>query len=253
MTTVASIFPRLLGELFEPRAFGSFEAERLPERFVRRDGAWNGRPLVLETRAFVSQGHRLRVAEVRSDAAMESLTVLLLPPRTSGLSIFGADVVAFGGTLSAFIVDLTPKGPWAPRPRVASARSEIERSGTVRSFAADTETPFSPEVAFVQPRAGGETALVAGFGELLNEYATGAHAELEPHAAGEAEDAYLAKLSSVKRQAKVVAKLFGAHWTEGYFRCFFSPEIAAYSPSGEMESTTEGATTPANPQVRQTP
>ena len=230
MMSPTAVFPKLIEHLFGTRSARDLVAEPLPERFARRDGSWNGRPLVLETRAFEGQGFRLRLAEVRSDAAMESLTVLFLPPRESALPIFGADVVAFAGTLSAVIVDVTPKGPWLPRPNVVKAKEMLESSGTVRAFSSDSETPFSPEVVFVQPRAGSSTSLLSGFSEMVRAWDSSAGSEfLDAKAAALAEDAYLAKLALVKRQAKVVSKLFGAHWTEGYFQCFFSPDISAYS------------------------
>jgi len=230
MSSPTAVFPKLIGALFGASSAQGLVAEPLPERFVRRDGEWNGRPLVLETRAFEGDGFRLRLAEVRSDAAVESLTVLFLPPRESALPIFGADVVAFGGTLSAAIVDVTPKGPWLPRPDVAKAKELLESAGTVRAFSADSETPFSPEVVFVQPRAGGSAPLLSGFSEMVRAWESSVGSKLvNANAAAIAEDVYLAKLALVKRQAKVVSKLFGAHWTEGYFQCFFSPDIAAHS------------------------
>jgi hypothetical protein len=237
MMSPTAVFPKLIQDLFDTRQAQDLVAEHLPERFARRDGAWNGRPLVLETQAFQGHGFRLRLAEVRSDGAMESLTVLFLPPRESTLPIFGADVVAFGGTLSAVIVDVTPKGPWLPRPTVVKAKEMLESSGTVRAFSSDSETPFSPEVVFVQPRAGGSTSLLSGFSEMVRAWDSSVGSNLvDEKAAALAEDAYLGKLALVKRQAKVVSKLFGAHWTEGYFQCFFSPDIGAHS-AGVLAST----------------
>ncbi len=192
-----------------------------------RNGTWTGRPLAMRTRHYEGAGYSLRISEVASDAALEALTVLFLPSRESGQSIFFADVVAFGGVLSEVTVDVTSKGPSGSRARLEKAKQDLERCGTVRTFHADLPSPFSTESGHVTPHPGTNDEVLLAIGRYLSAFEVSSRVDLQPHQAARAEDDFLAKLTAMKEKPTLLSKLFGPTFTREYLQFFYGPSRAA--------------------------
>lgn len=176
----------------------------------------------------------LRMARVESSGAMESSTILFLPHRQSGHAIFGADLVSFSGMLGAVILDVTPKGPVPPRPELALAKRRLLDTGTPRAFSdPDSLTLFSEEAVFVKPNPEGESDVLTAFEAYLEAFEKSVAAPLSPEEASASEDRYLKRLSSVKRQGQVLAKLFGKDFVEDYFSSVFCASRMTTKPPTE--------------------
>jgi hypothetical protein len=217
-----SLFRRLELRVRESRAALALRPIPLPDAYARHQGDWNGRPLTMTTDVFEGGGMSLRMARVESGGAMESSTMLFLPPVGSGHAIFGADLVSFSGVLGAVIFDVTPKAPVPPRPALALAKRRLLDSGTRRDFSdPDSVSLFSEEAVFVKPHPESESDVVTAFEAYLEAFETSVAAPISPEEAAASEDRYLKRLSSVKRQGQVLAKLFGKEFVEDYFSTVF--------------------------------
>ncbi len=226
-----ALFRRLELRVRESRAALALRPVPLPPTFARHQGDWNGRPLTMATEVLEGGGMSLRMARVESTGAMESLTMLFLPPRQSGHAIFGADLVSFSGVLGAVILDVTPKGPTPSRPELALAKRRLLDAGTPRAFSdADSAALFSEEAVFVKPRPDAEREVVEAFEAYLEAFEKSVAAHVSADEAASSEDRFLKLLSSVKRQGQVLTKLFGKDFVEGYFsRVFCASNSARHS------------------------
>lgn len=225
-----TLFHRLEVRVRESRAALELRPVDLPERFARHQGDWNGRAITMTTDVLEGAGMSLRIARVDSSGAMESTTMLFLPPRQSGHAIFGADVVSFSGKLAAVILDVTPKGPVAPRPELALAKRRLMDAGTPRTFSDDAASLFSEEAAFVKPLPEAENAVIAAFDAYWAAFEKSVASPLSSEEAAAAEDSYLRRLSAVKRQAQVLSKLFGKDFIDDYFsNVFYASRVTTKS------------------------
>jgi hypothetical protein len=226
-----ALFRRLELRVRESRAALALRPIRLAPSFARHQGDWNGRPLTLSTEVLEGGGMSLRMARVESANAMESLTMLFLPPRESGHAIFGADLVSFSGMLGAVIFDVTPKGPIPARPTLALAKRRLLDAGTPRGFSdPDSAALFSEEAVFVKPSPDSEREVVEAFEAYLEAFEQSVAAHISPDEACASEARYLMLLSSVKRQGQVLTKLFGKDFVEAYFsRVFCASNVARRS------------------------
>ncbi|MBL9113084.1 MAG: hypothetical protein JNM74_27600 [Myxococcales bacterium] len=231
--TIESLLSRLEGSLLGHPSLRAAASEPMPPDVATRHGEWNGRPLCLRSRALECNGTRVRLARVTSDAALQSLTGIVLPRRERLGGILGFDVVAFGAKVTMFICDVTPKGLAAGsssrslRDAALALGEERLPEGAIEG----TVPPFSTDATFLRPRADEEGRLVEVFEGYLGHFAEMASAKGDEVGAARAEDAYLQGLAALKRQARVLAKLFGSNWVERYFSFFFAPDVrAAGSP-----------------------
>lgn len=223
----SALFRRLELRVRESRAALALRPVPLAPRFARRHGDWNGRPLTLTTEVLEGAGMSLRMIRVESVDAVQSTTMVFLPPRRSGHAIFVADLLSFAGVLGAVILDVTPKGTTAPRPELASARLRLLESCTPRAFGdADAAALFSTEAVFAKPRPDGGRQVVEAFETYLAAFEQNVAVRVSSDEAAASEDRFLKLLSSVKRQGLILSKLFGHDFVDEFFaEAFCAPRV----------------------------
>jgi len=202
--------------------------------FATRKGDWNGRELTLSTKLWCGPGplSRLQIATVRGSTeqeSMSSLTMIALADPSVGGAVFGADIVGFRGAASTIILDVfAADDPSTHMDAIEQHREQLRSLGVTRSWSQDSPSPFSVNVAWVAP-----TADVA---HVAREVYAGCHGYLRAFlrslcntsiatrndsSARKAQNEWLRRLSSSKRQNTALAKLFGEEWTRAYFDLVF--------------------------------
>ena len=133
-------------------------------------GSLDGEDLFIRNELRRSRGLRkLHLETARLGAGLQILHCVFFPDPRYDLPVFGADIVAGRGVVSAAIVDLSPVGPALP-PAVSTALEALP----VRRFSQERELPewgtiFSPHVRFVRPAdAAEEQQFVAVVGDFLS-------------------------------------------------------------------------------------
>ncbi|MFO0058626.1 MAG: phycocyanobilin:ferredoxin oxidoreductase [Cyanobacteriota bacterium] len=135
-------------------------------------GSLDGERLFIRNELHRSRGLRkLHLETARLGAGLQILQCVFFPDPCYDLPVFGADIVAGRGVVSAAIVDLSPVDGGLPQG-MATALSERSRPpfGEVRELPA-WGSIFSPHVLFVRPRSAEEERWfveeVAAYLELL--------------------------------------------------------------------------------------
>jgi len=135
-------------------------------------GSLDGEDLFIRNEVHRCRGLRkLHLETARLGSGLQILHCVFFPDPRHDLPVFGADIVAGRGVVSAAIVDLSPVNGSLP-PAIASALEALPWP----SFAQVRELPawgaiFSPHVLFVRPAPGEEEEWfvqeVAGFLKIL--------------------------------------------------------------------------------------
>lgn len=245
-TPIAAVLDALARETLV--AFGEADdgatPEPLPPEMALRPGTWNGRAVSLATTIHRSAHRELRMASiVGAGESICSLTVLVLPRGGDG-AVFAADLVGFGGVARVAILDVllpatdddaVPRSTRAERlalgPRLGDARTALGDCADAASPEAIAQAPFSSRVAFLHPRAGREDVFAARLPATFRAYRDAVlFGNLDDlrRPSGSAEPfshrAFLGALGRVKKQSKIVAKLFGESWCDEYFQQVFLAE-----------------------------
>jgi phycocyanobilin:ferredoxin oxidoreductase len=189
-------------------------------------GSLDGDELFIRNEVHCSHGLRkLHLETARLGAGLQILHCVFFPDPRCDLPVFGADIVAGRGGVSAAIVDLSPVLETGLPPGIRTALQQRSRP----AFAQVRELPpwgaiFSPEVLFVRPEGPREEAWfvdeVEAFLSVLAEAA--ARAELQPADAGATVARWHGQLRYCKQQKqndktrRVLEKAFDPHWANRY-------------------------------------
>lgn len=253
-TSIAQVLDALARETLV--AFGEADGGAFPEpvapEMALRPGTWNGRAVSLATTIHRSAHRELRMASiVGAGDSICSLTVLVLPRGVDG-AVFAADLVGFGGVARVAILDVllpsaeddtTPRSTRVERlalgPRLGDARTALGDCADAASPEAISQAPFSARVAFLHPRAGREDdfaeRLPATFRAYRDAVLFGNLDDLRRSNGGTdrfSHGPFLGALGRVKKQSKIVAKLFGEAWCDDYFQHVFLAEPKGARPFG---------------------
>jgi phycocyanobilin:ferredoxin oxidoreductase len=188
-------------------------------------GSLDGEDLFIRNELRRSRGLRkLHLETARLGAGLQILHCVFFPDAHYDLPVFGADIVAGRGVVSAAIVDLSPVSGQLPAP-VAEALAALPP----RAFSQERELPewgtiFSPYVRFVRPADGAEEQQ---FVELVSDY-LGVLAEASRTATPQPSDhpdsliRYQGQLSYCQQQKRndktrrVLEKAFNPQWADRY-------------------------------------
>lgn len=205
-------------------------------------GSLDGERLFIRNELHQCQGLRkLHLETARLGAGLQILHCVFFPDPHFDLPIFGADIVASRGVVSAAIVDLSPVG--------ASLNESLERELAALPrgpFAQVRDLPpwgsiFSPHVLFVRPQGANEeeafVEVVAGFLEVL----TRAVRQATPQASDDPATVlrWQGQLSYCRQQKqndktrRVLEKAFNPAWADHYIEAllFDDPPALASRPS----------------------
>ncbi|MEB3271166.1 MAG: phycocyanobilin:ferredoxin oxidoreductase [Synechococcus sp.] len=189
-------------------------------------GSLDGDELFIRNEVHRSHGLRkLHLETARLGAGLQILHCVFFPDPRCDLPVFGADIVAGRGGVSAAIVDLSPVLETGLPPGIRVALQQRSRP----AFAQVRELPpwgaiFSPEVLFVRPDGPREEAWfvdeVAAFLRVLAQAA--AQAELQPADAVATVARWHGQLRYCRQQKqndktrRVLEKAFDPHWANRY-------------------------------------
>ncbi|MEY2643868.1 MAG: hypothetical protein RLZZ611_517 [Cyanobacteriota bacterium] len=188
-------------------------------------GSLDGEDLFIRNELRRSRGLRkLHLETARLGAGLQILHCVFFPDPRYDLPVFGADIVAGRGVVSAAIVDLSPVTGQLPEP-VLQRLEALPR----RSFSQERELPpwgtiFSPYVRFVRPADAAEEqqfiAVVVDFLEVL----AAACREAQPQPIGHPDTVirHQGQLSYCQQQKRndktrrVLEKAFNPQWADRY-------------------------------------
>jgi phycocyanobilin:ferredoxin oxidoreductase len=188
-------------------------------------GSLDGEDLFIRNEVHRCRGLRkLHLETARLGAGLQILHCVFFPDPCYDLPVFGADIVAGRGVVSAAIVDLSPVMEQLPEG-IATALAGRSRFDFIQVRELPTwGSIFSPEVLFVRPAsAAEESAFVDQVGDFLTILAEATRqAESQPpnHPASLAR--WQGQLSYCKQQKqndktrRVLEKAFNPQWAERY-------------------------------------
>ena len=188
-------------------------------------GSLDGDDLFIRNELRCSRGLRkLHLETARLGAGLQILHCVFFPDPHYDLPVFGADIVAGRGVVSAAIVDLSPVDQ--ALPAAVSARLDTLPE---RRFSQERELPewgsiFSPYVRFVRPAdASEEQQFVALVGDFLDVIAAAsAEAPAQPTDHPDTVRRHHGQLSYCRQQKRndktrrVLEKAFNPEWADRY-------------------------------------
>ncbi len=188
-------------------------------------GSLDGEDLYIRNELHRSRGLRkLHLETARLGAGLQILHAVFFPDPRYDLPVFGADIVAGRGVVSAAIVDLSPVTGRLPEP-VAAALAALPR----RAFSQERELPawgtiFSPHVRFIRPADAAEeqqfVELVADYLQVLAEASRHCEPQSVEHPSSvERHQGQLSYCRQQKRNDKtrrVLEKAFNPQWADRY-------------------------------------
>ena len=132
-------------------------------------GSLDGEDLFIRNELRRSRGLRkLHLETARLGAGLQILHCVFFPDPQYDLPVFGADIVAGRGVVSAAIVDLSPVGAALPAGVTAALEALPPRRFSQERDLPDWGTIFSPHVRFVRPSdSAEEDQFVALVGDFL--------------------------------------------------------------------------------------
>jgi phycocyanobilin:ferredoxin oxidoreductase len=202
-------------------------------------GSLDGEHLFIRNEVHRSRGLRkLHLETARLGAGLQILHCVYFPDPRYDLPVFGADIVAGRGVVSAAIVDLSPVAPSLP-PGIAAALAERPRA----PFTEVRELPpwgsiFSPHVLFVRPRTPEEEGWfveeVAAFLTLLGEMSTTVQPQAWDDAATltrwEGQLRYCQQQKQNDKTRRVLEKAFNPEWANTYIETLLFDDPPAPQP-----------------------
>jgi len=188
-------------------------------------GSLDGEHLFIHNELHRSRGLRkLHLETARLGAGLQILHCVYFPEPRFDLPVFGADIVAGRGVVSAAIVDLSPVDASLP-PQIVAALEQRPRA----PFSEIRELPpwgsiFSPHVLFVRPRTPEEEGWfveeVAAFLELLGQASSTVQPQPWDDAATVArwkgQLRYCQQQKQNDKTRRVLEKAFNPEWANTY-------------------------------------
>lgn len=189
-------------------------------------GSLDGDALFIRNEVHRCRGLRkLHLETARLGAGLQILHCVFFPDPCCDLPVFGADIVAGRGGVSAAIVDLSPVQQGGLPDAISDAISRRQRP----PFSQPRELPpwgsiFSPQVLFVRPEGPEEEAWfieeVAAFLAVLAEAAATVPLQAPDHPATVArwqgQLRYCRQQKQNDKTRRVLEKAFDPHWADRY-------------------------------------
>ncbi|MEB3303607.1 MAG: phycocyanobilin:ferredoxin oxidoreductase [Cyanobacteriota bacterium] len=202
-------------------------------------GSLDGEQLFIRNELHRSRGLRkLHLETARLGAGLQILHCVYFPDPRYDLPVFGADIVAGRGVVSAAIVDLSPVAETLPQS-VAQALAQRPRA----PFSEVRELPpwgsiFSPHVLFIRPRTPEEEGWfveeVTTYLQLLGQLSTTAHPQAWDDAATvmrwEGQLRYCQQQKQNDKTRRVLEKAFNPDWANTYIETLLFDDPPAPRP-----------------------
>lgn len=212
------------------------EPAAIPPDLARAEGSIRGNPIVIETRMYV--GPRIRFARFATIVG-ESVSIgnaLCLSAAEDALPIFGADLVTFSADAAMLAADLSPVLPpgsardaqLAPLAELRARRPLLPVGGELPGFCASW---FSPFALFTRIDLAARSEAITAYLDFPRAFvaiARRARAEpsssMSPAAVLDAQASYLADHRNDDKGLRMLARIFGADWSERYISRVLFPE-----------------------------
>jgi phycocyanobilin:ferredoxin oxidoreductase len=188
-------------------------------------GSLDGEDLFIRNEVHRARGVRkLHLETARLGAGLQILHCVFFPDPRYALPVFGADIVAGRGVVSAAIVDLSPVGDTLPAPLTAALAALPMPPFSQPRPLPDWGEIFSPHVLFVRPASPEEEGwFVDSVTAFLTVFAAAA-ATAEPQAPDSAAtvERWQGQLRYCRQQKKndktrrVLEKAFNPQWADRY-------------------------------------
>lgn len=188
-------------------------------------GSLDGEALFIRNELRRCRGLRkLHLETARLGGGLQILHCVFFPDPRFDLPVFGADIVAGRGQVSAAIVDLSPVGETLPAGIAAALSARPQRPFSGRRELPPWGTIFSPHVCFVRPASAQEEGWfieeVVDFLQVLGDATALAEPQPWDHPATLARyNAQLGYCQHQKRNDKtrrVLEKAFNPEWADRY-------------------------------------
>ncbi len=195
----------------------------LPEDLGYIEGRLEGEKLIIENSCFQTRPFRKMHLELaQAGAGIEILHCVMFPRLTYALPLFGCDIVAARGHVSAAIVDLSPVSgeslstysarldPWVPIHQTFQERRELPAWGAI----------FSPYCLFIRPQNQSEADqfldVASAYLEIHCQLALQATPDADPQLVYQGQHHYCTQQQQNDRTRRILEKAFGAEWAERY-------------------------------------
>ena len=188
-------------------------------------GSLDGEELFIRNELRRSRGLRkLHLETARLGAGLQILHCVFFPDPQYDLPVFGADIVAGRGVVSAAIVDLSPVGAALPAGVTAALEALPPRRFSQERDLPDWGTIFSPHVRFVRPSdSAEENQFVALVGDFLSVIAEASRTVVaQPIDHPDTVNRHQGQLSYCRQQKRndktrrVLEKAFNPAWADQY-------------------------------------
>ncbi|MGQ9836906.1 MAG: phycocyanobilin:ferredoxin oxidoreductase [Cyanobacteriota bacterium] len=198
----------------------------LPADLGYVEGRLDGEKLQIENRCYQGDPFRkLHLELARAGQNLDILHCVMFPQPQYPLPMFGCDIVAGRGQVSAAIVDLSPVTPSLPEPYVQT----LEALGShLIPFKQRRELPawgsiFSPYCLFIRPSNAAEEdqflALTCCYLETHCQLAQAMRPQTDPSqilANYQGQQRYCSQQQQNDRTRRVLEKAFGPEWAQRY-------------------------------------
>lgn len=188
-------------------------------------GSLDGEDLFIRNELLRCRGLRkLHLETARLGAGLQILHCVFFPDCRYDLPVFGADIVAGRGQVSAAIVDLSPVGPSLPAGLEAALAAHQRPPFAELRALPSWGSIFSPHVLFIRPRSPEEEGwFVAEVGHVLD-LLTQAVLQAEPDAADDpatierwsGQLRYCRYQKQNDKTRRVLEKAFNPIWADRY-------------------------------------
>ena len=188
-------------------------------------GSLDGEELFIRNELRRSRGLRkLHLETARLGAGLQILHCVFFPDPQYDLPVFGADIVAGRGVVSAAIVDLSPVGAALPAGVTAALEALPPRRFSQERDLPDWGTIFSPHVRFVRPSdSAEENQFVALVGDFLSVIAEASRMVVaqpidHPDTVGrhQGQLSYCRQQKRNDKTRRVLEKAFNPAWADQY-------------------------------------
>ena len=188
-------------------------------------GSLDGDELFIRNELRRSRGLRkLHLETARLGAGLQILHCVFFPDPQYDLPVFGADIVAGRGVVSAAIVDLSPVGAALPAGVTAALEALPPRRFSQERDLPDWGTIFSPHVRFVRPSdSAEENQFVALVGDFLSVIAEASRTVVaqpidHPDTVGrhQGQLSYCRQQKRNDKTRRVLEKAFNPAWADQY-------------------------------------
>jgi phycocyanobilin:ferredoxin oxidoreductase len=188
-------------------------------------GSLDGEELFIRNELRRSRGLRkLHLETARLGAGLQILHCVFFPDPQYDLPVFGADIVAGRGVVSAAIVDLSPVGAALPAGVTAALEALPPRRFSQERDLPDWGTIFSPHVRFVRPSdSAEENQFVALVGDFLSVIAEASRTVVaqpidHPDTVGrhQGQLSYCQQQKRNDKTRRVLEKAFNPAWADQY-------------------------------------